>query len=290
MPPHLGCGRVTARLVRVRVTVVYAIALAVVALTLLRLGPRVENDVVRHASTNLNNLRDGHVGTLIGSAFVNQAGPVYMWLPGLVALLAVGELVWKSRRMLTAFAVGHVGATLIVAAALAGALAAGLVSDSLADAADVGMSYGAVGVLGSLTAALPGRWSDAWAGWWLAVAISAVAVTGGDFTSAGHAVALVLGMLLGSRFGDPEPWTGLRYGLLGVAAAFGYALIAYGDISVETTASFGTLGALSAVALAMLIARVSGPAQTNSSALASIQSDSQACGGLSSNSPGINHS
>lgn len=261
-----------ARLVRLRVTVVYAVALAVVALVLLRLGPRVEDDVVKQVSTNLHNLSDGRIGTLIGSAFVNQAGPVYLWLPGLVALLAVAELVWKSHRLVVAFAVGHVGATLIVAVALAAAVATGLASRSLADAADVGMSYGAVGVLGTLTAALPGHWADAWAGWWLAVAITAVALTGGDFTSVGHAVALVLGMLLGIRFGPPEPWTGLRYGLLTIGAVFSYLLIAYGDLSFRSMGSFGALGALTAVGIATLIARV----QTNSSALASIQSDSQA--------------
>jgi hypothetical protein len=275
-----------ARLGRVRVTVIYAAALTVVAVTLLRLGPQVHNSVIQYASTNLHNLRDGRVVTLIDSAFVNQPGPIYFWLPGLVALLALGELVWKSRRLVVAFVVGHVGATLVVAAALAAALAAGRASNSIADAADVGMSYGAVGVLGTLTAALPGRWADAWAGWWLAVAVSAVALSGGDFTSAGHAVALVFGMLLGTLFGPAEPWTVPRSGLLAVAAAFSYLLLAYGEMSIQTTAFFGALGALTALCLAGLIAS----GQTNSSAQASIQSDNQLSGGSSSSSPGINHS
>lgn len=275
-----------ARLGRVRVTVTYAAALTAVALILLRLGPQTQDSVIRYASTNLNNLRDGRVVTLIDSAFVNQPGPIYVWLPGLVALLALAELVWTSRRLVVAFTVGHVGATLVVAAALAAALAAGLASSSVADAADVGMSYGAVGVLGSLTAALPGRWADAWAGWWLAVAVSAVALSGGDFTSVGHAVALVFGMVLGTWFGQPEPWTVPRYGLLAVAAAFSYLLLAYGEMSIQTTAFFGALGALTASCVAGLIA----PGQTNSSEQASIQSDNQLSGGSSSNSPGISHS
>lgn len=31
------------------------------------------------------------------------------------------------------------------------------------------MSYGAIAVLGTFTAAIPHRWRAAWAGWWLAV-------------------------------------------------------------------------------------------------------------------------
>ena len=68
------------------------------------------------------------------------------------------------------------------------------------DVADVGMSYGAVGVLGTITAAIPHRWRKAWIGWWLAVAAGAAVVSGGYFTNAGHGVALVLGMLVATRF------------------------------------------------------------------------------------------
>ena len=275
-----------ARLGRVRVTVLYAATLAAVALTLLRLGPQVQDNVIRYASTNLHNLRDGRVVTLVDSAFVNEPGPLYTWLPGLVALLALAELMWKSRRLVVAFTVGHVGATLVVAAALAAALRAGRASSSIADAADVGISYGAIAVLGTLTVALPGWWADAWAGWWLAVAISAVAFSGGDFTSAGHAVALVFGMLLGTRFGAPAPWTVPRYGLLAIAAGFSYLLMAYGELSIPATAFFGALGSLAALCVARLIPSD----QTNSSALASIQSDSQSAGGSSTSSPGISHS
>ncbi|HPX38073.1 MAG TPA: hypothetical protein PLE49_15375, partial [Mycobacterium sp.] len=158
---------VLTRLARLRVTLMYAAALAAVAFAMVDLGPRIQAEVVRYASTNLHNLEQGRIGTLIGSAFVNEAGPIYLWLPGLVALLALGELLWESRRLVVAFAVGHIGATLIVAAGLAAAIAAGVLSRSVADAADVGMSYGAIAVLGTFTAAIPHRWRAAWAGWWL---------------------------------------------------------------------------------------------------------------------------
>lgn len=239
-------SRLWSRLVRVRVTVGYATALVAVAVALVALGPRIREQVLQYASTNLHNLGEGRLGTLIGSAFVTETGPIYVWLPGLVALLALAELLWRSRRLVVAFIIGHVGATLLVAAGLAAALAAGLTSWSIVNVTDVGMSYGAVGVLGALTAAIPRQWRAVWTGWWLAVAFASAAVTAGDFTNVGHATALVLGMVVGTRFGHPAHWTTARYGLLAVAVAFGYMIMANTGVSIIATASLGTLGALSA--------------------------------------------
>lgn len=234
---------VWAGLGRVRLTLLYAAALLAVAEVLVYLGPRTQSEVVRQVSTNLHNLGEGRLGTLIGSAFVNEAGPVYIWLPGVAALLALGELLWRSRRLLVAFVVGHVGATLIVAAGLAAAVAGGLLSASVADSADVGMSYGAVGVLGTVTAAIPGRWRASWMGWWLAVAATSVALSGGDFTNAGHAIALVLGMAVGSRFGVSEGWTPIRWALLVFGGAFGFLMMAYDESTTAITAVVGVAGA-----------------------------------------------
>src|SRR6478672_5810806 len=112
-------SRMCSSLVAVRVTVAYAVTLLLVATTLLVLGPRVQDRVVSHLSTNLHNLAHGHLGTLVGSAFVTADGQVYVLLPGLVCLLALAELLWRSGRLVLAFALGHIGATLIVAVGLA---------------------------------------------------------------------------------------------------------------------------------------------------------------------------
>ena len=276
------------RLGRLKVTLVFAAALAAVAFALLHFGPRVQAHVIQSSSTNLHNLGEGRIGTLISSAFVNPVDSIGIWLPGVVAVLALGELLWHSRRVLVAFAVGHIGATLLVAAGLAAALALGLQSRSIADVADVGMSYGTVGVLGTFTAAIPRRWRAAWTGWWLAVALSSAVFSGGDFTAVGHALALILGMGVGIRFAQPTHWTLTRYLLLVMAGGFVYLLIASGQ-DLGTVAVIGLLGA----ALAQVVSvvwQVVARSQTNSSALASIQSDSQVSGGSSSSSPGINHS
>jgi len=55
--------------------------------------------------------------------------------------------------------------------------------------------YGVAAVLGVLTMAIPRRWRAAWVGCWIMVAGRAVCI-GGDFTSVGHLIALMLGMLL----------------------------------------------------------------------------------------------
>jgi hypothetical protein len=235
-----------ARLARVRVTVAYAVSVTSVTIALYALGPQVQDRVIRHVSTNLHNLSHGHFGTLLGSAFVIDAGPIYVWLPGLVCLLAVAELTFRSGLLAATFAAGHIGATLLVAAGLTAAVQLGWLPLSVSRATDVGMSYGAAAVLGSLTAAIPSRWRPAWIGWFVAVGVAMMAV-GRDFTDAGHAVALGLGMLVATRLRRPEHWTPVRVAMLGGAAAFGYLVLASTAMLVATAA--GLAGAVIGEAL-----------------------------------------
>ena len=230
-------------LARIRVTVAYAAILIGVTTGLALLGPQVQAQVIRHASTNLHNLSHGHIGTLFVSAFVIDPGPVYVWLPGLMCLMAVAELLWHSVHLLMAFVVGHIGATLLVALGLTASVELGWDSVDVTRATDVGMSYGASAVLGSLTAAIPRRWRPAWIGWWLAVVL-AVVIVGPDFTDVGHAVALVLGMLASTRFGRPVAWTPVRCVLLVVAFSFGFLMLANTSLSLVVASGLGTVGAL----------------------------------------------
>ena len=203
-------------------------------------------------STNLHNLAHGHLSTLVGSAFVSDEGPVYVWLPGLVCLLALGELIWRSRGLLIAFAVGHIGATLIVAIGLVAAGAAGWLPFSVARASDVGVSYGAVCVLGALTASIPPRWRLTWIGWWLGIATAAAA--GADFTAVGHILALLLGIGLSFRLPVMVRWTPTRVVLLSVGVAFGYLMLSGPFVAAPTA---GVAGAL----IALLGSRVAVPAR-----------------------------
>lgn len=289
------------RLARLRVTVAYGAILVCVNTTLLALGPALQDRVIRHASTNLHNLSHGHLGTLFSSAFVVDAGPIAVWLPGLLCLLGLAELLWRSARLVVAFAVGHVGATVLVAIGLTAGVSWGWLPRTVARATDVGMSYGATAVLGALTPAIPRRWRALWVGWWLAVGAAVVAV-GDDFTDVGHVVALVLGMVAATRFGRPAAWSPTRVAMLIVATSFGFLVLANSAPAMAAAGASGLLAVLAVVVAGRLGRRgsaepaVSGERilvrtpQVNSSADASIQSDNHDFGGSSRSSPGINHS
>lgn len=234
---------------RLRVTAAYAVLLIGVSFTLTMLGPHARDAVVSRMSTNLHNLRHGHMGTLVGSAFVDDGDHICIWLPGLVCLLALGELMWRGRGLVVAFAVGHIGATLMVAVGLAAAMEAGFLPMSVARASDVGVSYGAVCVLGALTASIPSRWRAVWIGWWLGVAV--VAALGGDFTALGHILALLLGIRLSFQLASTAHWTPIRVALLSVSVAFGYFVLS-GSLMIAPVA--GLAGAL----IALIAGRVLG--------------------------------
>jgi hypothetical protein len=233
----------------VRVTAAYAVVLVAVSLCLTELGQHAREAVVSRMSTNLHNLSHGRLSTLVGSAFVDDGGDIYVWLPGLVCLLALGELIWRSRGLVIAFAVGHIGATLIVAAGLVIALKAGWLPFSIARATDVGVSYGAVCVLGALTASIPSRWRAAWVGWWLGIAVTAAAAGDFNFTAFGHVSALLLGIGLSFRLPATTDWTPIRLGLLAGGAAFGYSMVSGSSMAATVGGLAGMVVALSAASV-----------------------------------------
>jgi hypothetical protein len=278
----------TSRLLMLRVTILYGVILICVNATIVALGPVMQYRLFQYASTNLHNLSRGHVGTLIGSAFVVDAGPIAEWLPGLLCLLGLVELFWGSLRLVVAFAVGHVGATVLVAAGLAGAVSWGWTSAVVTQAEDVGMSYGAMAALGAMTPAIPRRWRAEWIGWWLAVGVAVTAMDR-DFTDVGHVVALILGMLVAIRFGVPRQWTPGLVALFFVGSFFGLMVITGMVLPFVVVAP--ACGAVAVLTVeAVRLGGSSRGRQRNSSADASTQSESQDSGGPSRSSPGMSHS
>lgn len=245
------CG-ILSRLGRIRFTVGYVAVLLAVSSALIVLGPQVRDVVIQHASTNLHNLAHGHLGTLLGSALVVDAGPLYFWLPFLTCTLVLAELHLRTIRIFVAFVVGHVGATLLVAAALAAAVELGWLPLSVTRASDVGMSYGALAVLGAMTAVIPRGWRMAWIGWWVAAGIAS-ALVGGDFTDAGHTVAVILGVLVSSRFRQPIYWTPLRGLMLVASSGFGFLMLAHHWATMAAAPVFGALGAVLAYKIDQMV-------------------------------------
>jgi hypothetical protein len=244
--------RILSRVARVRFTVGYVAIAGAVSCALLSVRPHTRELVIQHASTNLHNLAHGHVGTLLGSAFVVDAGPLYFWMPFLACLLALAELHLRSIRLLVAFVVGHIGATLVVVGALAAAVEFGWMPWSITRASDVGMSYGALAVLGALTAAIPPRWRPAWVGWWIFAAIAS-AVVGGDFTDAGHTVAVILGVLVSAQFRGPIHWTPVRLMMLLASSGFGFLVLAHHWATMAAAPVCGLLGAVAVHQLVRLV-------------------------------------
>ena len=72
-----------------------------------------------------------------------------------------------------------------------------------------------------------------------------------DFTSVGHTLALMLGVVLSWRFGSPAGWTPARLGLLAAGAWFGYLVI--DGASVPIAPVVGLAGAAIAVGAHRLV-------------------------------------
>ena len=245
-------GGIFSRLARVQFTVGYVAVLLAISCAILALGPHAHDVLVQGASTNLHNLARGHVGTLLGSALVVDAGPLYFWLPFLTCLLALAELHLRTIRLVAAFIVGHIGATLVVAAALAAAVEFGWLPWSITRASDVGMSYGALAVLGAMTAVIPARWRAAWVGWWVSAGLAA-AIIGRDFTDAGHTVAVIIGVLVSARFRQPIHWTPVRCLMLAASSGFGFLMLAHHWGTLAAAPTFGIVGALAAHKIVQLV-------------------------------------
>lgn len=263
-------GGIFSRLARVRFTVGYVALLLTISCAILALGPHAHDVLVERASTNLHNLAHGHVGTLLGSALVVDAGPLYFWLPFLTCLLALAELHLSTIRLVVAFLVGHIGATLVVAAALAAAVEIGWMPVSITRASDVGMSYGALAVLGAMTAVIPARWRAAWVGWWVAAGLAS-AIIGGDFTDAGHTVAVVLGVAVSARFRQPIHWTPLRCLMMVASSGFGFLVLAHHWGTMAAAPVCGVLGAVVAHKVVRLVSGRGALASANVATLAGAQ-------------------
>lgn len=212
------------------VTYGYAALLISVTIVLAGLGEATQSRVILHASTNLNNLWRGHLGTLFSSALVIEDwNAAVVIIPLLACLLALAELRFGAGRLLRIFLAGHVGATLLVAAGLWVAVSADWLPMSVTGVEDVGVSYGAMALIGAFIAVLPERWAHTWAIAWFAVAVTGV-VMGGTFTNVGHLLAVSIGLLAGYRLVRSGRFElrrlhGWEAGLLVAASVLGYVVL-----------------------------------------------------------------
>ena len=191
--------RLLAFALRIRVTLVYCALAAAGIIALGQIGPHDRWHVLHAASTNLHNLTDGHLATLVTSVFLTEGRVNWLWLAAVALLFAVAEWVSGWRRFLLTFSAGHLGATALVATGLLIGIHNDWLADSLAMAVDVGVSYAAAAVAGSMIRYLPMPWRAGWAALWIGV-VAFSGVSDPSFTAVGHAIALTIGLGLGALY------------------------------------------------------------------------------------------
>jgi len=173
--------------------------LAIITLTTVvqvMLPERRATRILHHASTNLKNLLSLKLRVLATSAFWLDGHVVVLellgWMIVFLVVLAPAERWLGTRRWLVAVLIAHVGATLITAARLWILIRIGRQPGSLVSAVDVGVSYGALGIVGLSTYRFPRAWRWPYAAA-LAILFVVILRVERDFVSAGHVAALFLG-------------------------------------------------------------------------------------------------
>lgn len=179
------------------VTIGYVLALTAVAVVFARVKPVAQGRIIADTSTNLHNLEHGHIDTLFSSAFViADTNSTLADVPLLACVLALVELRFGAWHAVRTFLAGHVGATLLVAGGLWLAVRQHWLPDSIGDSEDVGISYGAMTLFGSLIVMVPARRRIPWALVWAVIAVRGV-LDNRDFTSVGHLLSYGIGLLIG---------------------------------------------------------------------------------------------
>ncbi|CCQ17736.1 putative uncharacterized protein [Rhodococcus sp. AW25M09] len=191
--------RLLALALRIRVTLAYCFLATAGAIALGQIGAHDRWHVLHAASTNLHNLTDGHLATLVTSVFLTEGRVNWLWLASVALLFAVAEWISGWRRFLLTFSAGHIGASALVAVGLFIGIHADWLADSLAMAVDVGVSYAAAAVAGSMIRYLSMPWRAGWAALWIG-AVAFGAISDPSFTAVGHAIALSIGLGLGATY------------------------------------------------------------------------------------------
>lgn len=169
---------------------VLAATTTLLSVTSTRFGDRLLFDL----STNLHQLARQPIRALVGSAFwLDGWWDLCLWAMLLLAVLAPVERRLGSRRTLIAFAIGHIGATLVVAIGLVIALRVGAVNPMIERARDVGVSYGFLTVAALATYLLPRLVRVPYVAL-LAGFVVYVVATSGTFTDFGHLTAVAIGL------------------------------------------------------------------------------------------------
>jgi len=186
-------------------TLVYLLALAATTAMLNLASARTDDRLLLALSTNLHQLARVPVRVLVASAFwVGGWSSFLLWAALLATVLAPLERRLGWRRTTFVFALGHVGATLLVAAGLWVALSIGAVDPDVAGARDVGASYGFLAAAAVAALLLPPR-LRLFAATTLAASVAVAVGLSHTFTDFGHLLAVAIGFACAPRIGRSAP-------------------------------------------------------------------------------------
>lgn len=174
----------------------YLFTLTVTWWTLRGADPTLVRRLVVSQSTNLHNMTHQPLQVLVGSAFwLDDTDAFWFTVGQFLLVMAPAERWLGSRRWITAFVAGHVGASLVTVTGIAYAIHHGLLDNDIAHTADVGTSYGFYAVAALLTYRFTGRRQVAWAAL-LTGYLIAMACWRQTFTDYGHLTAAAIGFAL----------------------------------------------------------------------------------------------
>ncbi len=173
----------------------YAATVTVVTVLVLLQPAARQAEVLARLSGNLHNLGAEPLVSVLGSALVvENAVSLLLVVPLVVALAYLQRFVGRLGAVVIGL-LGHVGAGLVVAAAVGWAIVHGVADDAQARVTDVGVSYVLATAMAFLVLAVPRRWRRTYLLATAAVWLVPAAITR-TFTDLGHATALAIGLLL----------------------------------------------------------------------------------------------
>ena len=156
----------------------------------------IAQQLLLERSTNLHQLARDPIRVLVASAFwVGGVGELLLWLVLFSAVVAPVEHWLGTTRTAVVFFAGHIGATLLTALGLWLSVRVDLVSSSVANATDVGASYGFAAVAAVLAGLLRRRACRVYVAV-LVVYVAGILAIDHTFTNWGHLVALAIGFAL----------------------------------------------------------------------------------------------
>ena len=184
---------IRAYVVAAPLTFLYLLVIATTSWVLGSSGGRIDEALLRGHSSNLSALAQDPIRGLVQSAFWVEGLTMFLIAVALGVALAPVERWLGSARWLAVFALGHVGASLLVAAAIWTAIDSGRAPPGLRQVVDVGASYGFAAVAGVAAHRLPRRLGLVYAVGVLVVLAGVLAVDR-SFTDLGHVMAFAIGL------------------------------------------------------------------------------------------------